>query len=186
LRGDFENLPTRKAQTTGRQSVASMARSSADSATAVGANEKQGNFEESQIMLDIMLELRQIEQDILATGKVDRHELEVLRKQIYASGEIGRRGADFLVELHNRVQHLTPAFEQFFYQAIKDHILAQGRIDAEEAAWLRRMLFADGKFADQKRKFLHELKGEAEQVSREFEILFEESMKRPPEQRTCG
>ena len=48
--------------------------------------------------------------------------------------------ADFLVELHKRVQHRTPAFEQFFYQAIKDHILAHGRIDAEEAAWLRREL----------------------------------------------
>ena len=34
------------------------------------------------------------------------------------------RRADFLVELHKRVQHLTPAFEHFFYQAIKDHILA--------------------------------------------------------------
>ena len=70
-----------------------------------------------------MMELRQIEQVILATGKVDSHELEVLRKQIYAGGKIDRRGADFLVELHKRVQHLNPAFEQFFYQAIKDHIL---------------------------------------------------------------
>jgi hypothetical protein len=182
LCGDFENLPTRKAQTTGRQSVASIARSSVESATAVGATEKQGNFEKSQIML----ELRQIEQVILATGKVDSHELEVLRKQIYAGGKIDRRGANFLVELHKRVQHLNPAFEQFFYQAIKDHILAQGRIDAEEAAWLRRMFFADGKFEDEERKFLHELKGEAQQVSREFEVLIEESMKQPPEQRTCG
>jgi hypothetical protein len=180
------NLPTRKAQTTGRQSVASIARSTDESATAVGANEKQGNFEESQIMLEIMMELRQIEQVILATGKVDSHELEALRKQIYAGGKIDRRGADFLVELHKRVQHLNPAFEQFFYQAIKDHILAQGRIDAEEAAWLRRMLFADGKVEDEERKFLHELKGEAQQVSREFEVLIEESMKQPPEQRTCG
>jgi hypothetical protein len=35
-------------------------------------------------------------------------------------------------------------------------------------------------------KFLHELKGEAKQVSREFDVLFEESMKQPPEQRTRG
>ena len=84
------------------------------------------------------------------------------------------------------MQHRTPAFEQFFYQAIKDHILAHGRIDAEEAAWLRRMLFADGKFEDEERKFLHELKGEAKQLSREFEALFAESMKQSPEQRTCG
>jgi len=133
-----------------------------------------------------MVELRQIEHDILANGRVDGPELEVLRRQLYANGNVDRRGADFLVELHKRVQHVTPAFEQFFYQAIKDHILAHGRIDAEEAAWLRRMLFANGKITDEERKFLHELKGEADQVSREFEVLFGESMKQPPEQHTCG
>jgi hypothetical protein len=133
-----------------------------------------------------MQDLRQIEHDILANGKVDGPELEVLRRQLYAGGTINRRGADFLVELHKRVQHMTPAFEQFFYQAIKDHILAQGRIDAEETVWLRRMLFADGKIDDQERKFLHELQGEAKQVSREFEVLFQDSMQQPPEQHTCG
>ena len=133
-----------------------------------------------------MPDLRQLEHDVLARGRVDSHELEVLRRRLYAGGKVERREADFLVELHKRVQHLTPAFEQFFYQAIKDHILAHGRIDAEEAAWLRRMLFADGKLEDEERKFLHELKGEAKQVSREFEVLFGESMKQPPEQRTCG
>ena len=133
-----------------------------------------------------MPDLRQIEHDVLARGRVDGHELEVLRRQLYAGGKVERREADFLVELHKRVQHLTPGFEELFYQAIKDHILAHGRIDAEEAAWLRRMLFADGEIDDEERKFLHELKGEAKQVSREFEVLFAETMKQPPEQRTCG
>jgi hypothetical protein len=137
-------------------------------------------------MSEAMLKLQQIEQDILATGKVDGPELEMLRRELYTHGKIERPEADFLVELHKRVHHLTPAFEQFFYQAIKDHILAHGRIDADEAAWLRRMLFTDGKLEDEERKFLHELKGEAKQVSREFEALFAESMKQPPEQRTCG
>jgi hypothetical protein len=84
------------------------------------------------------------------------------------------------------VQHRTPAFEKFFYQAIKDHILADGWIDAAQVAWLRQMLLADGRIEDEERKFLHELKGEAKHVSREFEAFFEESMKQPPEQRTCG
>ncbi len=111
-----------------------------------------------------MLPLREIEQTILAIGRVDGPELETLRRLVYAGGKIERREADFLVELHKRLQHHTPAFEKFFYQAIKDHILADGRIDAEEAAWLRQMLFADGKIDDEERKFLHELKGEADQV----------------------
>lgn len=126
-----------------------------------------------------MLDLRENEQTILATGRVDATETEVLRSQLYVSGKIKRREADFLVELHKRVQHRTPGFEKFFYQAIKDHILAHGRIDAEETAWLRRMLFADGKIDEEGRTFLHELKGKAKHVSREFEILFEESVKQP-------
>jgi hypothetical protein len=133
-----------------------------------------------------MMHLREIEQAILANGRVDGPELAALRQQLYAGGKIERPEADFLVELHKRVQHRTPAFEQFFYQAIKDHILAHGRVDAEEARWLRQMLFADGKIDDEERKFLHELKGEAEQVSPLFQLLFEECMKKPPEQRTCG
>lgn len=133
-----------------------------------------------------MLKLQQIGQDILATGKIDKPELEALRRQLYADGGIDRQKADFLFELHKRVQHMNPGFEQFFYTAIKDHVLRDGRIDAEETAWLRQMLFADGKFDDEERKFLHELKGEAKHISPEFEALFAGSMKQPPEQRTCG
>jgi hypothetical protein len=137
-------------------------------------------------MSEVMVKLRQIEQHILATGKVDSPKLEGLRQEMHAHGNIERPEADFLVELHKRVQHLTPAFNHFFYQTIKEHILAHGRIDAEEAIWLRRMLFADGVIDDEERKFLHELKGEAKEVSREFDVLFEESMKEPQEQHTCG
>jgi len=133
-----------------------------------------------------MLKFRQIEQDILANGRVDGPELEELRRQVYSDGKIDRREADFLVQLHKRVQHLTPAFDRFFYRAIKDHLLVDGRIEAEEVAWLRHSLFANGKAKDEARKLLHELKGEALQVSREFDVLFEESMKQSQEQHTCG
>jgi hypothetical protein len=133
-----------------------------------------------------MADLRQIEREILAIGKVEGKELELLRKQVYGVGKIDRPTADFLVELHKRVQHRTPAFEKFFYQAIQDHILANGRVGKEESAWLRRMVLADGKLEDEERKFLHELKGQARQVSPEFEALFQKCMKEPPEQHTCG
>ena len=137
-------------------------------------------------MSGLMLQLRQIEQEILASGKVDGHHLEVLRSRVYAGNEIERRAADFLVGLHKRVQHLTPAFEHFYYQALKDYILVDGRIDAEDTAWLKQLLSTDGTIDDKERKFLHEIKGEAKHSSPEFEVLFGESMKQPPEQHTCG
>jgi hypothetical protein len=133
-----------------------------------------------------MLKFRKIEQELLVTGKVDGPELELLHQQLYAGGKIDRPKADFLVELHKRLEHLTPAFEHFFYRAIKDYILADGNIDAQKAAWLQQMVFADDRIDDQERKFLHELKGEAKQVSPEFEMLFKECMQQPQEQHTCG
>ena len=133
-----------------------------------------------------MQELRRIEQDILAKGKVDSDHIEALRLALYAGGPVGRSAADFLVELHKRVQHPNPAFEHLFYRAVRDHVLADGRIDAGEAAWLRRVLLADGTLRDEGRKFLHELKGEARGTSPEFEALFAEAMKMPQERRTSG
>lgn len=130
--------------------------------------------------------LREIEERVLANGRVDGHELEALRQLLYADGRIKREEADFLVELRKRVQYRTPAFEKFFYKAIKDHVLANGRITAGEAAWLRQMLLADGRVEDEERKFLRQLRGEADGVSPEFEQLFRELLKQPPEQHTSG
>ena len=133
-----------------------------------------------------MQELRRIEQDILATGKVDSDHLEALRLALYTGGTVGRSEADLLVELHKRVQRPNPGFEHLYYRAIKDHILTGDRIDAERVAWLRRVLFADGQITDEERQLLHELRGEAQKLSHEFETLFREAMKLPQERHTCG
>ena len=56
-------------------------------------------------------------------------------------------------------------------------MLTDGSIDADEAAWLRKMLFADGKIDAREKQFLRDLTSEAYQVSREFQQLYEECMK---------
>ena len=133
-----------------------------------------------------MPSLREIEERLVANGRVEGHEVRLLRELLYADGKIDRAEADFLVVVHKRVGHRSHQFEQFFYDTIKKHILEDGRIDAEEVEWLRQMIDHDGKLEDEERKFLAELKGQAERVSDEFEALYEESMKRPAEWRTSG
>ena len=105
-----------------------------------------------------MPNLRKLMEDVLANGKVDSAELEMLRRELYADGKITRQEADFLVELHKRVQRPSNAFEQFFYKAIRDHVLADGKVDERE------------------KKFLRELRGEAREVSPEFEALCKECL----------
>lgn len=126
-----------------------------------------------------MQELQRIGRDILATGKADSDHLEALHRQLYANGAVGRLEADFLIELHKRVQRPNPGFEELFYRAIKDHVLTNGLIDSGAADWLRQVLFTDGSITDEERKLLHELRGEAEEVSHEFNALFVKAMKLP-------
>ncbi len=133
-----------------------------------------------------MSSLREIGDKLFASERIEGHELEALREKLYADGKIDRSEADFLAELHKRVRQRTPGFEQFFYRAIKDHMLAAGRVGPEETAWLRQLLLNDGHIEDEARNLLRQIKGEAEQTSPEFEALYQEAMKQPPERRTAG
>lgn len=123
-----------------------------------------------------MTNYRALMEKILADGKVEGHEVEQLRVLLYADGKIDRKEAEFLIELHKRVERDSPAFEKFFYAAIKQHVLHDGVIDTEEAAWLRRMIWDDGRVDEREKKLLRELKGEAKRVSPEFEALFQECL----------
>src|SRR5690242_14880609 len=109
---------------------------------------------------------------MLAKDKVEDHELEGLRQAVYADGKVNRAEADFLIDLYKRLPVRTPAFTQFFYQALKDHVLKDGRISAYDAAWLRQVVFADGKVDNEERQLLRQLKWEAREVSPEFEALY--------------
>ena len=91
---------------------------------------------------------------ILADGKIDDDEIKVLRKHLYEDGKIDKKEVEFLIELRNKAQKkagitpVNPKFETFFFKAISDNVLADGKIDGGEANWLRKMLFADGKIDD--------------------------------------
>lgn len=124
-----------------------------------------------------MPNLREVMAKVLADGKIDSQEIESLTALLYADGVIDREEAEFLVLLHKRVVRVTPKFEKFFYQAIKAHVLTDGRIDSEEATWLRHVVFADGEADEREKKLIRELRGEARHVCPEFEALYQDCVK---------
>jgi len=69
---------------------------------------------------------------------------------------------------------VPPGFDRFFYATIKRHVLTNGAIRADEAAWLRRVILADRKATDAEKKLLRELKGEAARTCPEFDALIAE------------
>ncbi len=117
---------------------------------------------------------------LLADGVIDDAEVKVIKKQLYADGQIDRQEVEFLIELRNEAQKrakgqpLSAAFENLFFKAISDNVLQDGEISGKEANWLRKMLFADGKIDDGEKKFLKKLKGAATKTSPLFEALYNE------------
>ncbi|MBX7106317.1 MAG: TerB family tellurite resistance protein [Gemmataceae bacterium] len=118
-----------------------------------------------------MPKLRELMAKVLADGRIDSSEIESLSELLYADGVIDWEEAQFLVNLHKSVERVSPAFEKFFYLSIKRHILHDGVIDAKETAWLRSVVFDDGRVSEREKKLIRELRGEASRVCPEFEEL---------------
>ena len=101
-----------------------------------------------------MTDWKKLQTSILADGKIDDHEVEMIRRELYADGKIDKDEVQFLIALRNEAREVCPAFEELFFEAVKQNVLTDGSIDAEEAVWLREMLYADGKIDERERKFL--------------------------------
>ncbi len=114
---------------------------------------------------------------LLADNTIDDNEVRILKKELYADGKIDKKEVEFLIELRTAAQKrakgapLSQVFENFFFKAIQDNVLADGKIDAREANWLRKMLFADQKIDDNEKKFLKKLKSAATKTCQAFDDL---------------
>ncbi|MBI1917095.1 MAG: TerB family tellurite resistance protein [Planctomycetes bacterium] len=121
----------------------------------------------------------------LADGKIDDEEVKILKKELWADGKIDKEEVKFLIELRNAAQkkakarkaELNAGFERLFFKAIEENVLADGKIDAGEARWLKDMLFADRKIDANEKKFLVRIKKAAKQTSPEFDALYNQCMK---------
>jgi uncharacterized tellurite resistance protein B-like protein len=123
-------------------------------------------------------------QVLLADGVIDDTEVKILRRELWDDGKIDKEEVDFLIDLRNTAQkkakggELSPAFENLFFKAIEDNVMADGVIDTKEANWLRKMLFADGKIDAREKKFLQKIKKEAKKVSPAFQTLYDDCMRK--------
>jgi len=103
-----------------------------------------------------MPNLRELMRTVLEDGRIDGHEVEALCDLMYADEVIDRREAEFLIGLHRRVERPSPGFEKFVYATLKRHLLADGAIGPEEAGWLRRTIFADGRVTAGEKKLVRD------------------------------
>ena len=113
---------------------------------------------------------------LLADGRIDQRETDIIRKELFADGVIDDQELEFLLDLKKGAQGVAVAYNVMLFEGVKKHILREGKIDSSDATWLKQWLFADGKIDPPEKKLLQDLKAEAKQVSREFEELYKRCM----------
>jgi uncharacterized tellurite resistance protein B-like protein len=114
---------------------------------------------------------------LLADGKIDTREVEILRKSLFADARIDKSELEFLADLRKSAKSTVKEFMKLFIEAVKNHMLADGVITDTEAVWLRKTIFADNKVDADEIQLLKELKQSAKQTSPEFDKLYNECVK---------
>ena len=110
----------------------------------------------------------------LADGRLDTKEVEILRREIMADGRVDKSELEFLAGLRKAATSVVKVFDDLFFEAVKQHMLADGDISGVEAKWLRKNILADGKVDDTEKALLKALKSGAKTTSPEFDKLVEE------------
>jgi hypothetical protein len=111
---------------------------------------------------------------LLADGTVDRREVDLLRKELFADAKVDDIELEFLLEVKKSANAVAPSYQQLVLDAIRNNILTDGVISAQEASWLRRWIISEGQADESMKKFLQELRAGARQVAREFEALYKQ------------
>jgi hypothetical protein len=104
----------------------------------------------------------------LSDGRIDTKETTILRKELFADGKIDKSELEFLYEIRKGASSTVRDFTELFIEAVKANVLTDGKIDAAEAAWLKKAIFADDQVDADEKRLLAELKAGAKSTCPEF------------------
>ena len=114
---------------------------------------------------------------LLADGRIDTKEVEVIRAALLADGRIDKSELEFLADLRKSATSTVKVFTELFLKAVKSHMLEDGVISDPEAKWLRKTILADNEVDADEAQLLKDLKREAKHCGPEFLKLHDECVK---------
>jgi hypothetical protein len=126
-----------------------------------------------------MSKLREAKERILLEGedlRIDDEDMAVIRECLPPDGTISGEDLTVLAEMRREARVVCPEFDKLFFPALKNQILADGKVDFMEMFEILRLLYGGGGVDATKLAFLQELRKEAGEVSPEFEAMFKQAM----------
>jgi hypothetical protein len=127
-----------------------------------------------------MSTLRELKSQILVEGedlRIDDADVALIRERLPADGSMSDEDLMVLAEMRRDARAVCPAFDRIFFPAFKAYILADGVVSHGEQFQLLRLIYGGGGIDPAERKFLQELRAEAQTVTPEFEALYRQAMR---------
>jgi hypothetical protein len=121
---------------------------------------------------------QQIRDQVLKDRRITDDEVALIRDAVHADGRLDMADVKFLVELLGEALEICPQFDDLFFPVLREVLLEDGRILADEQYYLLKMLYSDGQVRDVEREFLRELRREVE-PSPAFDRLCETAFASP-------
>jgi hypothetical protein len=118
--------------------------------------------------------------------RITDNDVKVIRRYIEEDGKLDMDDLRFLVGLLSEADEVCPAFDELFFPALKEVILADGRIAPDEIFYLMKMLYSDGQIRESEKQFLLELSRETDEFPPEFQELCDEAMSAHPRNWSVG
>jgi uncharacterized tellurite resistance protein B-like protein len=123
--------------------------------------------------------LQDLHDELLCDGRITDNEVAVIRDYLHRDGRLDLEDVKLLIELLSGAREVCPAFDELFFPVLKQVLLEDGRIGADEQFYLLKMLYADGVVRESEKQFLRELRAEVRETTPEFEQLCETALAAP-------
>lgn len=116
---------------------------------------------------------------ILADGKIDENEGKLLARELKNdSGKYDNEALKFLIELRETAQkkkkEVADGFEKFFFKVMTEQVLKDGHISKSEVEWIKSHLLADGKIDDREWAFLETINKKAKSKHADWDKMYSE------------
>jgi len=127
---------------------------------------------------------QQVRTQVLKDRRITDNEVALIREAVQSDGRLDMADVKLLVELLSDADDVCPAFDELFFPVLRNVLLEDGRILADEQFYLLKMLYSDGQVRDVERKFLRELRQNVE-PSPAFDQLCETAIASPDRNWIC-
>jgi hypothetical protein len=118
--------------------------------------------------------LYKFQAQILGDGIISRDEVAVIQEYLEQNGSLDLADVKLLVELQSEAKSVCPQFDDLLFPALKQVLLADGKIGLDEQYYLLKTLCADGQVSERERAFIRELRESVRQPTPEFENFCEQ------------